>query len=131
MDDHPLAAAYFIPAAASAGKFDMQVYQDQLAEQIRTRKAPAQFWQEAAYNAAAAHYFAALDMKNQQIAAAGNNSAMKSQIDQDFTNWSQQFMQVNPLFAKQLSDTNSGYNRADVLTQIQAALQDPRLPLTQ
>lgn len=141
MDAHTLSGAYFIPAVDTSGKFSLNAYEQQLSEQLRTHKAPAQFWQEISYNQAASVYFAAEDRKNALLNNPGAAGATTSQIEQSWTAASQQFMLANPLFAQQLGTTPSTpggltqgsttYTRAALLSDLVSALNDPLTPATQ
>jgi hypothetical protein len=124
--DHPLAGAFFIPTADSSGKYDQQAYRQQLQEQLRVRRTPTEFWQEIAYTNAATPYFNGENLKNQMLNQSGNRNL----IDQRWTAESQEFMRANPLFAQQLADTGGAYNRANIESDLGAALNDPRLPET-
>ena len=125
-DSHKLAGAFFIPQADSTGKFDSKAYKAQLQEQLRVKRTPTEFWQEIAYSNAANTYFAAEAKKNQML----NTGANRAQIDQAWTEASQQFQKANPLFAQQLNDSGGPYNRAAILQDLHDALNDPRLPET-
>jgi hypothetical protein len=140
MHNHPLAGAYFLPQVDTSGKFSLAAYQTQLAEQLRLRKTPAEFWKEIAYNQAASVYFAAEDRKNAMLNAPGGVN--RTTIDQAWLQQSQQFLQANPLFAAQLGVTaatpgslvgaeSSTYSRANLLADLATALKDPDLPATQ
>lgn len=142
MGNHPLAGAYFLPAVDSSGKFDLQTYQTQLAEQLRLKKTPAEFWKEIAYATAAKVYFAAEDRKNQLLNDPGSVGMTRTQVNQAWVQASQQFLQANPLFAAQLGVTPSTpgsliggesttYSRADLLKDLHDALTDPSVPQTQ
>jgi hypothetical protein len=128
MRDHPLAGAYFVPQADSTGKFDLNAYREQLQQGLRVKKDPATFWQEVSYAAAAKQYFAVDDQKNALLRNA--RGPQFSQIQNQWTQWSQSFLLANPLFAQQLEDTNGKYSRADLLNDMGNALSDPRLPST-
>lgn len=125
--DHPLSGAFFIPTQDSSGKFDNNAYLEQLSQQLRVRRTPAEFWQEIAYQRAANVYFAAEANKNNMLNGGGANH---NQIDAAWTSQSQQFMKANPLFAQQLADSGGTYTRADILQDLGNALSDPRLPET-
>jgi hypothetical protein len=126
--DHKLAGAFFIPTQDSTGKFDQQAYHNQLQEQLRVKRTPTEFWQEIAYTNAATPYFNGEKAKNQMLNQAGSNY---NQINGKWTAESQEFMRANPLFAQQFADTGGAYNRADILSDLGAALnKDPRLPET-
>lgn len=142
MDNHTLAGAYFLPAVDTTGKFDLQAYQTQLAEQLRLKKDPAEFWKEIAYSTAATTYFNAEDRKNQLLRNPGAVGMNYQQINQAWVSASQQFLSANPLFASQLGVTpdtpgsltggqSTTYTRSDLLKDLVAALNDPTVPQTQ
>lgn len=123
--DHPLAGSFFIPTTDSTGKYSNAAYQSQLEQQLRIKKTPEEFWQDIAYSAAATRYFAAENNKNAMLNA---NYGQRNQIDAAWTAQSQQFQKANPLFAAQLAQTPGQYTRANIESDLGAALNDPNLP---
>jgi hypothetical protein len=125
---HRDAASYFIPMPDTTGKFDLAAYQEQMAEGFRIRKDPREFYNDVTYAMSASTYFNALDNKNKMLASAGGSN--KTAISQAWTQWSQNYMATNPLFADQLTSSKGPLVRAQIMQDVGAALNDPKLPHT-
>ena len=105
MSTHRDAGAYFVPLPETKGKFDLAAYQEQLAEGYRLKKTPAEFYNDVMYDMSAKIYFQALANKNAMVANP-TNGLTQAQISSAWSNWSKQFMQVNPIFADALTSSN-------------------------
>jgi len=126
---HRDAASYFIPMPDTTGKFDLPAYQEQLAEGFRVKKSPKEFYNDVVYAMSANTYFNALDNKNRLVSAPPAGMT-KSDVTGAWTQWSQNFMATNPLFADQLTSSNGPLVRAQIMEDVGHALNDPNLPHT-
>jgi hypothetical protein len=132
VNDYPLAATYFIPQADTQGPYSDAGYQEQLAEGLRQKKDPSTFYNEVMYQQAARIYFQVEDQKNTMLA---NHTVSSKDIDDQWTQWSEQFMAANPIFAGLLGNAGtpgvvaSGETgRQQIMEQVGSALQDKSTP---
>jgi len=126
--DHPYAAGWFIPRTTGNAPYDPAVYREQIQYGLRSSKAPAQFLNDVAIAPAASVYYQVYDAKEAAIAANPNNSAFKQSINQRFDQWRGTYLAMNPLFASDLQGNTNGARRSNTIQDINAALEDPRLP---
>ena len=74
-------------------------------------------------------YFNALGNKNQLLARA-QSTQEKSNITNQWGQWSKNFMATNPVFADQMTASNGPLVRAQIMQDVGNALNDPNLPHT-
>jgi hypothetical protein len=132
LKNHQMAAPFFIPAPDTSGNYDANAYTEQLQMGLRQRKDPTNFWEQAVYQQAANLYFKNENMKNTMIA---NNTVNKAAIDAQWTQWSEQFMAANPVFANLLGQSGEPGNiasgqagREQIINDVAGALQDGSAP---
>lgn len=123
----PGAAAYFIPEADTAGKFDLSAYQEQMQEGFRQQRTPQQFLDEVTFQNAANYYYQVEDYKNKAV-ATGKMS--KDQAYQLWTQFTQQFNLVNPLFAA-MNTGQGSLDRAQIMGQVGQAISSGVAPQNQ
>jgi hypothetical protein len=67
------------------------------------------------------------DKKNLMLANPAAYGATRSQVENDWTQWSAQFFDANPVFADYLTSQNGSLQRQQVMEDVGNALRDPRL----
>lgn len=136
LKSYPFAGAWFIPQSSAEGPFSQPAYTYSLAENLRTKKSPDQFYNDIKFAEDAPNYFNAEADKNAQVLAAANNPALKKQLEEKWTADSQYYLSQHPVFAAGLTGSQptdplslgGKQLRTQAIGQMQLAITDPRLP---
>ena len=121
---HKLASTFFIPAPDTKGPYDLAAYQQQLRDGLRQQKTPEQYINDITYQESANFYYGVLNYKDQQVASGAITAAQGSAV---WTQFSQNFMAANPLFAA--SYTPSGeLKREQIMIDVGNAIVDHSAP---
>ena len=121
---HKLASTFFIPAPDTKGPFDLAAYQQQFRDGLRQQKTPEQYVNDIAYQESATFYYGVLNYKDQQVASGAITAAQGNAV---WTQFSQNFMAANPLFAA--SYTPSGeLKREQIMIDVGNAIIDHSAP---
>jgi hypothetical protein len=128
LKDHRMAAPFFIPAPDTSGAYNPNVYSEQLQMGLRARKTPQDFLNQLEYQDAANLYFKNDNLKNQLIAT---NPSQRTAVDAQWTEWSEQYLAANPVFANLLGQSGtpgtigaSATGRMQIMDDVIAALKD-------
>lgn len=125
---HPQAAGWLIPRTTGNGQYDASVYREQIQYGMRESKLPAQFLSDVLMAPAANTYYKSIDNEQAAITAAGTNEAAKSSIRQGFDQWEAGFARQNPAFSDYLASGGKAEERAQTISDLQSAMEDPTLP---
>ena len=121
---HKLASTFFIPAPDTKGPYDLAAYQQQLRDGLRQQKTPEQYINDITYQESAQFYYGVLNYKDQQVASGAITPAQGNAV---WTQFSQNFMAANPLFAA--SYTPSGeLKREQIMIDVGNAITDHSAP---
>lgn len=125
---HPQAAGWLIPRTTGQGTYDASVYREQIQYGMRESKLPTQFLQDVLMAPAANTYYKSIANEQAAITAAGNNTASKAAIRQGFDQWEAGFARQNPAFSDYLASGGKAEVRAQTISDLQSAMDDPTLP---
>jgi hypothetical protein len=128
VEDHPLAAGWFMPRTLGNQPFDSAVYREQIAYGMRAEKLPANYLDDLTKAKAADVYYAS---ENNYYTAYNQltSSATKTQMRGAWDNWQANFLAQNPTFANYLTDGGAAVKRADTIREINSVLDTNQAPL--
>jgi hypothetical protein len=127
--DYPEAGAWFLPQDPDEG-YSPAAYREQLALEMRKRKTTDEFMRDLKFSDASGDYFDTRDARDEALAAAGTNAALKRQVRQQWSDFSKPYLKMHPVFAEELQSPEGSIRRERALTQLRTAMADPRLPAT-
>jgi hypothetical protein len=128
LKEYPEAAGWLIPQSSPDAKYSQQAFREQMALGLRERKDYDKFYTDVKFAQGSDDYFDTRDARDKALEAAGDNSARKSAINQQWAQWSQGYLTAHPTFAEQLQSPAGRIRRAQAIDQLHAAFADPRMP---
>jgi hypothetical protein len=127
-DAYDFAGPWFLPGPQRFGSdFEYETYARQVSFGWRLTNGPDEFYRKMKANSASAYYYEMRNKRDQDLAAAGSTEEKRAIRDQ-FSQWREGYLLMNPLFAEQLQSPESRIKVTSTIDQISAALLDPRLP---
>ena len=132
INEYPEAAMWLMPQAKTTG-YSSTAYNEQIADNLRTRDTPQQFLTQLYVAAGDQTYYAAYDEHAKILAGAGNNSG---QLDNEYNRWSayvQTLKQQQPTwFANTtLFSPNAQAQATQTISQLQEMFAAGKAPKTQ
>ncbi len=121
LDRYRQAGGWFVPQ--NAGKYDSAAYTQQILMGMRQRKDPTTFLKDIAYTEAANIYFPSLDAY-EKAKGTGSNPALTAA----WTTWQTNFENSHPIFTDVLNSSTAKADRAQIVTELGQALNDPAVP---
>lgn len=128
VDSMPEAGAWFLPRPETDDAFDFYSYNQQLQNNLRKQRNPADFIRALKYRNAASGYFEARDMYEQGAIALGDDQGRKRQLDFAWESWRNTWLAAHPIFAEELVSGEARERRARTITQLRYAVSDPQAP---
>ena len=126
--EYPRAMGWFVPRTVGTGPFNNAVYQQQMLEGLRVEKTPEQFLEDVNNAPAASTYYNVYDQVQQSLQQYAHDPGMKTQINQEYDQWKQLFLSVNPNFAATLTSSAAKVRREQTVRELENALSSPLLP---
>lgn len=125
---YQMAGPWLLPQSDDDTGFSMNVYNTQIARELRRRKTFKE-WQDDYYFAAAAtDYFDTKEAYDLRMAGAKGNPGLRRQMTESYQVWKQDYLDKHKIFARLLLDPTAQQRRSEVLSEAKAALSDPAAP---
>jgi hypothetical protein len=129
LSSYPSAGGWFLPQEP-AEEFSIEAYREQLALELRTRKAPKDFYRDVKFAEGAETYFASKKVKDETLKASveAGDSTRSARIRESWRVWKEAFFKAHPIFAEELMSSERTVRRQRALEQLRMALEDSRVP---
>jgi hypothetical protein len=117
-------AFWLMPQADTKGKYSAQVYQEQIADGLRTRDTPTQFLTSLYNEAGDAVFYPALTQHEDALQQAGHNT---SAISEEYNKWdafTQEMQAQMPVWASQQDQNQRLYNASQSISQLTEIYQN-------
>jgi hypothetical protein len=121
-----MAAPYLLPQDRS-DEFERKAYYKQIANGMRVRRSPDEWYEEMKFASAAGTYFDSLD-NFEAARAATDDPQQRKAISLSFDAWKQSYFTQHPMFAEMLRDPTKQMRRTQILDEMRLIVADPKAP---
>jgi soluble cytochrome b562 len=120
LNDAQNAAGWFLPPgkdAEEAEKFDLSVYQDQIAVGLRVRQAPDEFVTALKFASGAGPYFES-QQNYQDTLATLTDPQMRLQLTNQYNAWKAGYLARRPIFANEIASAAGAQRRQQTIAEM-------------
>lgn len=129
-DKYRAVGAWLLPQTppGSTEPFDRAAWREMLANDIRVRKTDEEMWRDIKFAEAATEFFDNKKLVDTALLDAGDNVQARKRISDYWSNWSQQYLAVHPVFAEDYQSNANHQRRVQTIKEVMLALDDPLAP---